>query len=86
MRSALATVKPAAETAAAPAELLAGFQAVIDLNGRIIEALGNASSAEAVLAGPLSADIEIVGGGLLVACGELLDIARKSEMPVALFC
>lgn len=86
LRSELATIEPAPETADAHAKLLTGFQAAIDLNGRIIAALQDASSANAVLTGPLSADIEIVGGGLLVACGELLDIARKSEIPVTLFC
>ena len=86
LRNELAEIEPAAETADVHLELLAGLQAVVDLDRGIIESLQGATSASAVLNGPLSAEIETVGGRLLLACGQLLDTARRLSIQVQLFC
>ena len=86
LRNELADIEPAAETDDAHLELLAALQAVVDLEQVIVESLQGATSASAVLNGPLSAEIETVGGRLLLACGQLLDTAGRLSIQVQLFC
>ena len=55
LRNELADIEPAADTDDAHLELLAAMQAVVDLEQAIVESLQGATSASAVLNGPLSA-------------------------------
>lgn len=82
----LAQITPTPDTADAHADLVAGFQRLMDLEERLANALRAASSASEVLEGPMSAEMERAGGGVLVPCSDLLDVARDLGIEVELFC
>lgn len=81
-----AQIETAAETTDGHLELIEGLQRVMNLQERTIESLQGASSANELFNGPLSGEIEMVGGRLLATCHELLDAARDLGIQVELFC
>lgn len=86
LEAVLAQIVPTPDTADAHTDLVAGFESLMDLEERLADALRAASSASEVLEGPMSAEIESVGGGVLVPCSDLLDVAHDLEIEVELFC
>ena len=82
----LAQIVAAPETADAHSDLMAGFQSLVDFEERLADALRVAPSAGEVFDGAMSAELEKAGGGVLVPCSDLLDVARDLGIQVDLFC